>query len=432
MQEDIKITYAKEKKRGGAILKVIGVGGGGGNAVNRMIEEGLQGVEFIAINTDVQDLSNIMEPALTLQIGDKITKGLGVGSNAELGMQAALENTETIIEVLEGANMVFITAGMGGGTGTGASQVIANHASSMGILTVAIVTKPFEFEGSSRMEVAEDGIKSLVESVDAIIVIPNQKLFELEDVDISYKDAYKKVDEILLKAVKGISDIINFPGYQNVDFADVKATMLEKGMTLMGTGEAKGENRAEEATRKALTSPLLDDFSINGATGVLYNITAASNLTLKEIGVIAEIIKTNVAPGAKIKFGVVDDDAMGDILRVTVIATGFQQNNKGLGTRQKIGPDLKNLQVSNDREMKRGYLLNTPTPAPSPASESRNNLPNESGFLFKRKTTPANLVDMERDYLNEARVPSMLKDPESVDDILDVPSFQRPKLTEKK
>jgi cell division protein FtsZ len=235
-----------------------------------------------------------------------------------------------------------------------------------------------------------------------------------------------------LKAVKGISDIINFPGYQNVDFADVKATMLEKGMTLMGTGEAKGENRAEEATRKALTSPLLDDFSINGATGVLYNITAASNLTLKEIGVIAEIIKTNVAPGAKIKFGVVDDDAMGDILRVTVIATGFQQNNKGLGTRQKIGPDLKNLQVSNDREMKRGYLLNTPTPAPSPASESRNNLPNESGFLFKRKTTPANLVDMERDYLNEARVPSMLKDPESVDDILDVPSFQRPKLTEKK
>jgi cell division protein FtsZ len=430
VQEDIKITYASEKKRGGAILKVIGVGGGGGNAVNRMIEEGLQGVEFIAINTDVQDLSNIKEPAMTLQIGDKITRGLGVGSNAELGMQAALENTETIIELLEGANMVFITAGMGGGTGTGASQVIANHASSMGILTVAIVTKPFEFEGNSRMQVAEEGIRSLVESVDAIIVIPNQKLFDLEDVDISYKDAYKKVDEILLKAVKGISDIINFPGYQNVDFADVKATMLERGMTLMGTGEAKGDNRAEEATRKALTSPLLDDFSINGATGVLYNITAASNLTLKEIGIVAEIIKTNVAPDAKIKFGVVDDEGVGEILRVTVIATGFKESGKGIGTNKKIGPDLSNLSVTTGRDMKRGYLLNTPTPASG--SENRDNAADERGYLFRRKTTPVNLVGIERDYINEGRVPSMLKDPESVDDILDVPSFQRPKITEKK
>lgn len=428
MLEDIKITYAKEKKRGGAVLKVIGVGGGGGNAVNRMIEEGLKGVEFIAINTDVQDLSTIKEPALTLQIGDKITRGLGVGSNAELGMQAALENTETIIEVLEGANMVFITAGMGGGTGTGASQVIANHASSMGILTVAIVTRPFEFEGRSRMNVAEEGITNLVESVDAIIVIPNQKLFELEEVNISYKDAYKKVDEILLKAVKGISDIINFPGYQNVDFADVKATMSEKGMTLMGTGEAKGENRAEEAARKALTSPLLDNVSISGATGVLYNITAASNLTLKEIGIIAEIVKTNAAPGAKIKFGVVDDDSMGDVLRVTIIATGFKKGDKGLGTSKKIGPELNNLNVNVNPETNRSYMQNIPTPRP----EQRDNVPDESGYIFKRKTTPANLVDLDRDYLNEARVPSMLKDPESVDDILDVPSFQRPKITEKK
>lgn len=428
--DDIKITYAKEKKKGGAVLKVIGVGGGGGNAVNRMIEEGLKGVEFVAINTDVQDLSNIMEPALTLQIGDKITRGLGVGSNPELGMQAALENTETIIELLEGANMVFITAGMGGGTGTGASQVIANHASSMGILTVAIVTKPFEFEGESRMKVAEEGINNLVESVDAIIVIPNQKLFELEEVNISYKDAYKKVDEILLKAVKGISDIINYPGYQNVDFADVKATMSEKGMTLMGTGEAKGENRAEEATRKALTSPLLDDFSINGATGVLYNITAASNLTLKEIGVIAEIIKSTVSQDAKIKFGVVDDEGMGDVLRVTVIATGFKQGEKGLAVKKKIGPDLNNLNVDQNQDSGRPYFHHTPTPTPAP--ESRDTFSSESGYLFKRKTTPANLVDINSDYLNEARVPSMLNDPESVDDLLDVPSFQRPKITEKK
>ncbi|MCP4219716.1 MAG: cell division protein FtsZ, partial [bacterium] len=316
MTRDIKITYANERRKG-AILKVIGVGGGGGNAVNRMIDEGLQGVEFIAINTDIQDLANIKEPGTTLQIGEKITKGLGVGSNAEIGMQAALENTEAIIEILEGANMVFITAGMGGGTGTGASQVIANHSSSMGILTVAVVTKPFEFEGGSRMTVAEEGINNLIDSVDAIIVIPNQKLFEIEEADISYKDAYKKVDEILLKAVRGISDIINTPGYQNVDFADVKATMSEKGVTLMGTGESKGENRAEEAAKKALSSPLLDNVSIHGATGILYNITAASNLSLKEIGKIAELIKTNASPEARIKFGIVDDENMGDILRVT-------------------------------------------------------------------------------------------------------------------
>jgi cell division protein FtsZ len=413
VKKDIKITYAPEKK--GAILKVIGVGGGGGNAVNRMIEEGLQGVTFIAINTDVQDLANIKEPAMTLQIGEKITKGLGVGSNSELGMQAALENTETIIEVLEGAHMVFITAGMGGGTGTGASQVVANHASSMGILTVAVVTKPFEFEGTNRMKVAEEGVKNLVESVDAVIVIPNQKLFEIEDLEISYKDAYKKVDEILLKAVRGISDIISNPGYQNVDFADVKATMSEKGMTLMGTGEAKGDNRAEEAARKALTSPLLDNVSINGATGVLYNITAASNLSLKEIGIIADIIKTNASPEAKIKFGIVDDDSLGDVLRVTVIATGFLEKSK-IGSRP--GTSISNNVIPKQTRDEQTFTQ----------SQDRN----EQGYVFKRKSTPANLADLGREYINTSRMPSMIKDPEGMDDLLDVPSFQRPKLTEKK
>lgn len=418
MREDIKITYAKEKKKSGAVLKVIGVGGGGGNAVNRMIEEGLQGVEFIAINTDIQDLDNIMEPAETLQIGEKITKGLGVGSNSEMGMQAALENTESIIEVLEGANMVFITAGMGGGTGTGASQVIANHSSSMGILTVAIVTKPFEFEGNSRMVVAEEGVKALRESVDAIIVIPNQKLFELEDADLSYKDAYKKVDEILLKAVRGISDIINNPGYQNVDFADVKAVMQEKGMTLMGTGDARGENRAEEAAHKALSSPLLDNISIHGATGVLYNITAASNLTLKEIGIIAEVIKSNASPDARIKFGIVDDESMGDVLRVTVIATGFKEGQNRPITR------------SMARSVAR---INTPTPPPPVIPERE---PIESKSLFEegnngyylgspKMSKPTNITG----YVNESSIPSMMNDPESVDDLLDVPSFQRPKYS---
>ena len=420
MSGNIKITYAREKKRG-AVLKVIGVGGGGGNAINRMIEEGLQGVEFVAVNTDIQDLSDIKEPAMTLQIGEKITKGLGVGSNAEMGMQAALENTESIIEMLEGANMAFVTAGMGGGTGTGASQVIANHSSSMGILTVAIVTKPFEFEGESRLKVAENGIKALKESVDAIIVIPNQKLFELEDADISYKEAYKKVDEILLKAVRGISDIINNPGYQNVDFADVKAVMQEKGVTLMGTGEARGENRAEEAARKALTSPLLDNISINGATGILYNITAASNLSLKEIGRIAEVIKSNASPDARIKFGIVDQESMGDVLRVTVIATGLKE-----GETKKVAT----------RPMHRVVTPPTPIPSsPSPIEKEAAHKPTPPPFEdayhgyylgSKLKTsTAANITG----YVNESSIPSMMHNPEDVDDLLDVPAFQRARMT---
>ena len=312
MNNEVKITF-KKKKKVGAVLKVLGIGGGGGNAVNRMIDEKLGGVEFIAINTDVQDLSNINPPAITLQIGEKLTKGLGSGSNSEIGMQAALESTEMITDMLEGADMAFITAGMGGGTGTGASQVIANHAASMGVLTVAIVTKPFEFEGIHRMEVAEEGVKSLLDSVDAIIVIPNDKLFELEDEDIPLRDSYRKVDEILLKAVKGISDIINTSGFQNVDFADVKSTMAEKGMTMMGTGESKGDNRAEEAANKALNSPLLDNISIDGATGVLYNITTslAHPLGRNELKVIAETINSQVSPHVKSKFGVVEDNNMG-------------------------------------------------------------------------------------------------------------------------
>ncbi len=408
MKEDIKITYAKGKKKG-AILKVLGIGGGGGNAINRMIEEGLSGVEFVAINTDAQDLSNVKEPAFTVQIGDKITKGLGTGSNAEIGMQAALENTEAIIEIMDGANMVFITAGMGGGTGTGASQVIANHAISMGILTVAIVTRPFDFEGTCRAQVAEEGIKTLMDSVDALIVIPNQKLFEIENADISYKEAYKKVDQILLKAVRGISDIINNAGYQNVDFADVKATMAEKGMTLMGTGEAKGENRAEEAARKALNSPLLDNISIDGATGILYNITASSNLSLKEIGQVADLVKENASPVAKIKFGIVDDESLGDIMRVTVVATGFKSLDK------KIRPRIQ-AEVPQPKARREDLF-------------SRN--VEDPGYSFKKKAETTAATDLGG-YVNESSMPSMVRDPEAVDDILDVPSFQRPRITDKK
>lgn len=446
-QDDIKITYAKEVKRG-AVLKVIGVGGGGGNAINRMIDEGLQGVEFVSVNTDIQDLASIKPPANVMQIGEKITRGLGVGSNAEMGMQAALENTDAIIEMLEGANMVFITAGMGGGTGTGASQVIANHSSSMGILTVAVVTKPFEFEGSVRMQVAEEGIKSLKDSVDAIIVIPNQKLFELEEADITYKDAYKKVDEILLKAVRGISDIINSPGYQNVDFADVKAVMTERGVTLMGTGEARGENRAEEAARKALTSPLLDDVSIHGATGVLYNITAASNLSLREIGKIAEIIKMNASPDARIKFGIVDDESLGDTVRVTVIATGFKEGDKRLSARP-MARSVLNLNTPTPNRVSlspttgpfnlKEPSFREPTPDLQPSlwenaggktnalKQALSEENNRGYYIGEPKQRGAQVADLS-EYVNEATLPSMLHDAESVDDMLDVPAFQRAKI----
>lgn len=398
MDDDIKILYGREKKQG-AVLKVIGVGGAGGNAVNRMIEEDLKGVEFIAVNTDMQVLSTIQSPALKLQIGDKITRGLGAGSNPDIGEQAALDDTGPIIEVLEGAHMVFITAGMGGGTGTGASHVIANHASTMGILTVAVVSKPFHFEKEKRMRVAEEGIRKLRENVDAIIIIPNQKLLELGDPDITYKNAYKKADEVLLQAVRGISDIINSTGAQNVDFADVKATMVGKGITLMGTGEAKGENRADEATKRALNSPLLDNLSITGATGILYNITASSTLTLAEIAKISDLITRNADADATIKFGVIEDENVGDILRITVIATGFKETKNDSQMRGKTPP-------ANFISSEPSYRQ--PTPA--------------QPFLIQNR--PGSSVDVSK-YVNDSSMPNMTHGPENFDDPLDIPTFQR-------
>ena len=399
MDDDIKILYGREKKQG-AVLKVIGVGGAGGNAVNRMIEEDLKGVEFVAVNTDMQVLSTIRPPALKLQIGDKITKGLGAGSNPDIGEQAALDDTGQIMEVLEGAHMVFITAGMGGGTGTGASHVIANHASTMGILTVAVVSKPFHFEKEKRMRVAEDGIRKLKENVDAIIVIPNQKLLELGDANITYKNAYKKADEVLLQAVRGISDIISSTGAQNVDFADVKATMVGKGITLMGTGEAKGDNRAEEAANRALNSPLLDNLAINGATGILFNITASATLTLAEIEKISELITKNADSDATIKFGVIEDENAGDILRVTVIATGFKEGRCDTPARAKTpAPNFVPIEPT----------FRQPTP----------------GQLFLGSSRPGSGGADLRHYVNEGNMPNMTHGPENFEDPLDIPTFQR-------
>src|SRR5436190_12884626 len=314
----------------GANIKVIGVGGSGGNAVNRMIDSGLCGVEFIVANTDVQALRN-SRAAVKLQIGSKITKGLGAGATPEVGRQAALEDTEKIIEVLEGADMVFITAGMGGGTGTGAAPIISSLAAELGALAVAVVTKPFSFEGKQRMESAEKGLRELHESVDTVITIPNQRLLLTVDRGTSLQEAFRLADDVLRQAVQGISDLITVPGEINLDFADVKTIMSGMGMAVMGTGLAKGENRAIEAANKAISSPLLEEASIEGARGILINITGGEDMTLYEVSEAAEIVHSHAHPEAQIIFGTVIDKKMADSIKITVIATGFELAKQGLG-----------------------------------------------------------------------------------------------------
>jgi cell division protein FtsZ len=306
-----------------AIIKVIGVGGGGSNAINRMIDAGLKGVEFIAINTDGQAL--LMSDADTkLDIGRTITRGLGAGSDPEVGREAAEENRDTIEEVLKGADMVFITAGKGGGTGTGAAPIVAEIARSQGALTVGVVTRPFTFEGKRRAVQAETGIQRLREAVDALIVIPNDRLITVSNDKTSMVNAFKMADEVLLQGVQGITDLINEPGLINTDFADVKMIMANAGTALMGIGTASGENRAEEACRAAIQSPLLEA-SIEGAKGILLTVAGGSDLGLFEVNQAAEMIQRDAHPDANIIFGSVIDDAMGDEVRVTVIAAGFDR-----------------------------------------------------------------------------------------------------------
>ena len=306
----------------GANIKVIGVGGAGGNAVNRMIDCGLQGVEFIVANTDVQALRN-SKASVKLQIGSKITRGLGAGATPEVGRQAALEDTDKIIETLEGADMVFITAGMGGGTGTGAAPIISSLAAELGALAVAVVTKPFVFEGKQRMTGAESGLTMLHDSVDTVITIPNQRLLLTVDRGTALQEAFRLADDVLRQAVQGISDLITVPGEINLDFADVKTIMSGMGMAVMGTGVAKGENRAVEAANKAISSPLLEEASIEGARGILINITGGEDMTLYEVSEAAEIVHEHAHPEAQIIFGTVIDKKMNDGVKITVIATGF-------------------------------------------------------------------------------------------------------------
>ncbi len=310
-----------------AVIKVVGVGGGGGNAVNHMLRSNIEGVEFICANTDAQALKNVSVRTV-LQLGPGVTKGLGAGTNPEIGRQAALEDRERIQEVLNGADMVFITTGMGGGTGTGAAPVIAEVAKEMGILTVAVVTRPFPFEGKKRMQVADEGIRSLAECVDSLITIPNEKLLTILGKDASLLSAFSKADDVLAGAVRGISDIMQRPGLMNVDFADVKTVMGEMGMAMMGTGSASGPNRAREATEAAIRNPLLEDVNLQGARGILVNITAGLDLSLGEYAAVGEIIEAFASEHATVKVGAVIDADMRDELHVTVVATGLSSRSE--------------------------------------------------------------------------------------------------------
>ena len=311
-----------------ANIKVIGVGGGGNNAVNRMVESELKGVQFLSVNTESQVLE-LSKADVTIQIGEKVTKGLGAGANPQIGEAAAQESREDIIKALEGADMVFVTAGMGGGTGTGAAPVVAECAKEVGALTVGVVTKPFAFEGKRRRAAAEKGIEFLTQKVDTIIVIPNDKLLQVVDKKCSLSDAFGKADDVLRQGIKGISDLIQIPGLINLDFADVKTIMTEQGEALMGIGVGEGENRAADAAKMAINSPLLET-SIDGAKGILLNISGSANLSLFEINEAAEIISEAADPDANIIFGSVIDESLGDSVQVTVVATGFNSSTKNV------------------------------------------------------------------------------------------------------
>ncbi|MBI2962710.1 MAG: cell division protein FtsZ [Deltaproteobacteria bacterium] len=335
----------EESSELGARIKVVGVGGGGGNAVNTMISAGLPGVEFIAANTDAQALRANLS-SIKVQLGEKITKGLGAGANPALGKKAAEEDIERIREHLTGADMVFITAGLGGGTGTGGAPVVARLARELGALTVGVVTKPFLFEGRKRMKQADDGMRELKDSVDTLIAIPNQRLLSIAGRNMPILETFKKADDVLLQAVRGISDLITVHGLINLDFADVRTIMSEMGMAMMGAAISAGENRAVEAAQHAISSPLLEDVSIKGARGVLINITGGPTLSLHEVNEAATLIQEEADDDANIIFGAVIDDQMGDEVRITVIATGFGSVDRG---REPVRPQDRETRETIER-----------------------------------------------------------------------------------
>jgi cell division protein FtsZ len=359
----IRISF-NEEPLNDAKIKVIGVGGGGGNAVNRMIDAGVEGIEFIAANTDLQALRMSRAP-VKLQLGVKLTNGLGAGANPEVGRKAALEDSDKIIEALEGADMVFVTTGLGGGTGTGAAPIIASLASEMGALTVAVVTKPFSFEGKRRMTQAEKGIAELMDSVDTTIVIPNEKLLSVAE-DAGFFESFRIADDILRQGVQGISDIITIPGIINRDFADVKTIMARMGYAVMGTATASGQNRTLEAARRAIASPLLEAGAIDGARGILINITGSASLKLAEVQQACTIIQSASHEDANIIFGAVMDEKMKDAVKITVIATGFRE----VPRTQHRSPEVQHsFPSSHDDDMNFSVSASVPSSFSEPMPE---------------------------------------------------------------
>jgi cell division protein FtsZ len=380
---NLRVDFSDEL-RVGAKIKVIGVGGGGGNAVNHMIEAGVTGVDFLVANTDAQALRMSKAP-VKIQLGAKLTKGLGAGANPEIGRRAALEDTDKVIDALEGADMVFVTAGLGGGTGSGGAPIVASLARELHALTVAVVTKPFAFEGKRRMVQAEQGLAELSQSVDTVICIPNERLMQFVDKDTSFFEAFKKADDVLRQGVQGISDIITITGIINRDFADIKTIMEGMGYALMGTAEAEGENRAVEATNRAIASPLLEDGSINGAQGILLNITGSSKLTLFEVHEASSIVQKAAAENANIIFGAVLNESMGDAVKVTVIATGIKSERFGI--KPMTGPSMavRTAQQSVRSALAKKEKLPAEQEPPEMSAEIPENDYDVPAFLRRRK-----------------------------------------------
>ncbi len=379
-----------------ARMKVVGVGGGGGNAVNRMIEEQLQGVEFVSINTDSQALMN-SKSDVKVQIGKKLTRGLGAGARPEIGRQAIEENRDEVARVLHSADLVFVTCGMGGGTGTGAAPIVCEMAREAGALTVGIVTKPFLFEGRKRMRQAEMGIQEMRKNVDTMIVVPNERLLAVVGKGIPFQDALKKADEVLLHATQGISGLISVTGLVNVDFADVRTVMSNGGSALMGTGIGRGESRATEAAQQAISSPLLDNVSISGATGVLVNITGGHDLTLGEVHQINEIVHDAVGDEAEIIFGAVNEPAMQGEIRVTVIATGFDR---------AVQPGV----MSTAEGVRGGGNLMTPViPFPAQRQQRTVSAAQRNTGEVRRPPTPPNPADRASQDLSDMEIPTFIR-----------------------
>ena len=413
------IEFADEARAYNARIKVIGVGGSGGNAINTMIHFGLEGVEFITVNTDAQALGS-NSAAEKISIGANVTRGLGAGADPERGRKAALEDVQRLKDVVQGADMVFVTAGMGGGTGTGAAPVIAQLAREAGALTVGVVTKPFGFEGRQRARRAEQGLIALTEHVDTLITIPNEKLMTLADADMTFVEAFRKADEVLFQAVKGISDLIMLDGIVNVDFADVRTVMAGMGRALMGTGCAKGEGRARLAAEQAICSPLLDNISVEGATGVLINVVGGPDMKMREIQEAASLVQEQAHEDANIIFGASIDETMSDTLKVTVIATGFQQAES-------------DIPVEIAREVRRPSQAQATSVVPAPRSQmaSRPELREALPALSTRRPQAPSIqvhahgAASSRDSQMSLPVRDRITFPSNLDTDWDTPAFQR-------